>query len=240
MRSCGLLFCAVLLITLGLGAQLPGPASAADLDCADFSSQAEAQENLLPGDPYGLDGDSDGIACEDNPCPCGSATAGGGESQPSVPAPPPPPPPYRLSMGAAKAEAKRIARRFVRPQCRRQQACLRRLPAARDQVHQLPPDRPRQHSPAANDLQSEGDRAGEEPPSRRAPRVDPVPDRIPPAPDLCEGEAGDAGSGKSDRRQASLGLPHPHQPARIRGAGRMGPSRPSARQARKLLTRTVC
>ncbi len=116
MRSFGLLFCAVLLIALGLGAQLPSPASAADLDCADFSSQAEAQENLLPGDPYGLDGDSDGIACEDNPCPCSSATGGGGGSQPSVPAaspPPPPPPPYRLGKGAAKAAAKRVARRFV-------------------------------------------------------------------------------------------------------------------------------
>jgi hypothetical protein len=109
----GLLSCAVLLIALGLTAGPASSASAADLDCADFSSQAEAQENLLPGDPYGLDGDSDGIACEDNPCPCSSATGGGGGSQPSVPAPPPPPP-YRLGKGAAKAEAKRIARRFVR------------------------------------------------------------------------------------------------------------------------------
>lgn len=115
MKSLGLLFCAVVVIALGLGAHLPSSASAADLDCADFSSQAEAQENLLPGDPYGLDGDSDGIACEDNPCPCSSATGGGDVSPPSTPTlAPPPPPPYHLSKSAARAESKRIARKFVR------------------------------------------------------------------------------------------------------------------------------
>jgi hypothetical protein len=35
-----------------------------DYDCSDFSSQSQAQGFLLPGDPYGLDGDGDGIACE--------------------------------------------------------------------------------------------------------------------------------------------------------------------------------
>jgi hypothetical protein len=114
MKSLGLLFCAVVLIAVGLSAPLPSPASAADLDCADFSSQAEAQENLLPGDPYGLDGDSDGIACEDNPCPCSSATGGGDVNSPSTPVPPPPPPPYHLSKSAARAESKRIAKKFVR------------------------------------------------------------------------------------------------------------------------------
>ena len=56
---------ALLLVMLGAAALLactPAGASAADLDCGDFANQAEAQENLLPGDPYGLDGDSDGIA----------------------------------------------------------------------------------------------------------------------------------------------------------------------------------
>jgi hypothetical protein len=113
MKSLGLLFCAVVLIALGLGAQLPGTASAADLDCADFSSQAEAQENLLPGDPHGLDGDSDGVACEDNPCPCSTGTpteSGEPESAPS----PPEPPPYRLSKGAARVESKRLAKMFDR------------------------------------------------------------------------------------------------------------------------------
>jgi hypothetical protein len=41
------------------------PAQAQDLyDCADFATQAEAQAQLLPGDPYGLDADSDSVACE--------------------------------------------------------------------------------------------------------------------------------------------------------------------------------
>lgn len=110
MKSPGLLFC-VALIALGLGAQLPSSA-AADLDCADFANQAEAQEHLLPGDPYRLDGDNDGIACEDNPCPCSSA-AGGGGSPPPTPTPPPPPP-YRLSKSVAEAEARRVASEFVR------------------------------------------------------------------------------------------------------------------------------
>ena len=52
------------------------PASAhhvGDVDCTDFSSQAAAQYhmNAHPGDPDDLDGnDSDGLACESNPCPC--------------------------------------------------------------------------------------------------------------------------------------------------------------------------
>ena len=66
---------------LGAAAAAPQSALAVDYDCADFSSQAEAQEYLLPGDPHRLDGDSDGVACEDLPCPCSSAS------------PPPPPPP---------------------------------------------------------------------------------------------------------------------------------------------------
>jgi endonuclease YncB( thermonuclease family) len=46
-------------------------ASAADRDCSDFSTQAAAQDHFLalggPGsDPDRLDGDGDGIACEDN------------------------------------------------------------------------------------------------------------------------------------------------------------------------------
>jgi hypothetical protein len=55
------------------------PASAADRDCADFSSQAAAQTYFLslggPGsDPDRLDADGDGIACESNPCPCSYST----------------------------------------------------------------------------------------------------------------------------------------------------------------------
>lgn len=55
-------------------ALLPSPdAKALDYDCADFSNQAEAQNYLLPGDPYRLDGDNDGRACEALPCPCSDA-----------------------------------------------------------------------------------------------------------------------------------------------------------------------
>jgi hypothetical protein len=41
--------------------------SGRDLDCADFSSQEEAQEVLEddPSDPHGLVADDDGEACED-------------------------------------------------------------------------------------------------------------------------------------------------------------------------------
>jgi hypothetical protein len=42
----------------------PSPKSGVDYDCADFSSFEEAQQYLLPGDPYGLDRDGDGMACD--------------------------------------------------------------------------------------------------------------------------------------------------------------------------------
>lgn len=65
------------------------PASARDYDCGDFSTQAQAQKYLLPGDPYRLDSNSDGVACESLPCPCSTARPGGGR-------PPPPPKPIRF------------------------------------------------------------------------------------------------------------------------------------------------
>jgi hypothetical protein len=40
-------------------------AAAYDLDCADFQTQAVYNEN--PSDPYDLDRDNDGTACEGNP-----------------------------------------------------------------------------------------------------------------------------------------------------------------------------
>jgi Excalibur calcium-binding domain len=70
-------------------------AHALDYDCSDFVDQAEAQEFLLPGDPYRLDGDGDGVACEDLPCPCSY----GSPAPPPAPVPPPAPPeedPLRL------------------------------------------------------------------------------------------------------------------------------------------------
>jgi competence protein ComEC len=46
-----------------------GPCAATDCDCADFRTHAEAQACLeaYPGDPFNLDGDNDGIACESLP-----------------------------------------------------------------------------------------------------------------------------------------------------------------------------
>jgi hypothetical protein len=107
MRLVGLL-AAMAAIAVGT-LQLAAPAMAIDYDCADFATQAEAQEYLLPGDPYGLDADSDGIACED--LPSGGSTGSGGGGSVEEPAPPPP---FELSKSAARAEAKHLARRFVR------------------------------------------------------------------------------------------------------------------------------
>ena len=58
---------------LSLGS--PGPAGAADLDCSDFATQAEAQAALIaaPSDPNGLDADDDGTACETLPGAAGAA-----------------------------------------------------------------------------------------------------------------------------------------------------------------------
>jgi len=87
-----------------------GSASAVDYDCSDFSTQEEAQEYLLPGDPYGLDGDNDGVACEDLPSGGGGGGGGGGGSV--KPAPPPEPPKLEKSVARRIAWAK--ARSFDR------------------------------------------------------------------------------------------------------------------------------
>ncbi len=46
---------------------VPSPKAGGDLDCGNFSSRAEAQPYLLPGDPHGLDRDGDGQACDSLP-----------------------------------------------------------------------------------------------------------------------------------------------------------------------------
>lgn len=102
----------VMLGGVGLLAGAPATASAADLDCADFSNQAEAQEYLPGGDPHGLDGDNDGVACEALPCPCNYGSPPPPSNDPGTVAPPPPP--AKLSKPAARRAAKRKARRFVR------------------------------------------------------------------------------------------------------------------------------
>lgn len=93
-----------LLFAVSLLALAPSSAAALDYDCADFATQEEAQEYLLPGDPYNLDGDDDGIACEDLPSDGGGN--GGGSMNP-------PPPPPELDKGLARRAAKHAARVFA-------------------------------------------------------------------------------------------------------------------------------
>lgn len=64
---------------------LAAPAQAADRDCSDFDTQAQAQQFYVNNggpqqDPHRLDADDDGRACDSLPCPCSSATGGGGTS----------------------------------------------------------------------------------------------------------------------------------------------------------------
>jgi hypothetical protein len=115
--------CLLLAACVAAAVALPSGAAAhqrRDYDCSDFATQAEAEEYLLPGDPYNLDADGDGIACEDLPCPCSSTPGGGGgggggggesTAEPSKPKPPPKPP--KLRKGAAKRAALAKARRYV-------------------------------------------------------------------------------------------------------------------------------
>jgi Excalibur calcium-binding domain len=63
------------LLAVALLASLPSGATAGDKDCKDFRTQRAAQLFFLRHggpryDPDRLDGDNDGVACEDNPCPC--------------------------------------------------------------------------------------------------------------------------------------------------------------------------
>jgi len=99
---------------------VPSTASARDYDCADFSTQEEAQEYLLPGDPYNLDGDNDGEACED--LPHGGGGGGGGESGGGNggASDPPPTPPYHLSKRVARSISTRIVGNVVRRSARLQ------------------------------------------------------------------------------------------------------------------------
>ncbi len=98
------------LAALALLMAVASPAAAnhaADVDCPDFATQAAAQRHLLahPGDPDGLDGDHDGVACESLPCPC----AGKGAAAPP-PAPATPPPPPAAPTPSAPSAAGRVVR----------------------------------------------------------------------------------------------------------------------------------
>lgn len=75
---------AIAALTIGF-LLLSSGAEARDLDCGDFSNQAEAQKRLTPGDPHGLDAEGDGVACESLPCPCSTDLPGGGTDPPDPP-----------------------------------------------------------------------------------------------------------------------------------------------------------
>ncbi|MFP5068155.1 excalibur calcium-binding domain-containing protein [Pseudonocardia nantongensis] len=60
-------FSAAALLAAAATVPMAGAAFAQDRDCADFATQAEAQEALLPGDPERLDQNNDGVACETLP-----------------------------------------------------------------------------------------------------------------------------------------------------------------------------
>ena len=81
------------ILTCVLAFAAASPAAAAGKNCADFPNRAAAQEwlNAFAGDPDGLDGDQDGLACESLPCPCaGSATPAPATPPPALaPAAPP-------------------------------------------------------------------------------------------------------------------------------------------------------
>jgi hypothetical protein len=115
-RWLGVVLAFVTVIAVGLTAQAPSAsAHRRDYDCADFANQAEAEEYLLPGDPYNLDADSDGIACEDLPCPCSYSPGGGGGgggNTTTTPTPAPPPKPPKLNKAVARSAAVAKSRRY--------------------------------------------------------------------------------------------------------------------------------
>ena len=75
-----LVFLAMLSLIAMLVAAPAALAQTTDLyDCPDFATQEEAQQFLLAGDPYGLDADNDGMACDDLPS---GGTGMGDVSQP--------------------------------------------------------------------------------------------------------------------------------------------------------------
>jgi hypothetical protein len=58
-------------LTLGagpfVGMASAAPSAAVDYNCTDFTYQDDAQAKLLPGDPYRLDADHDGVPCQNLP-----------------------------------------------------------------------------------------------------------------------------------------------------------------------------
>ena len=104
-----LALCSLLLLAGFAASALAAPVAATSgFNCEDFATQGEAQEYLEPGDPYGLDADSDGIACEDLPAG-GGGGGGGGSAQPA-----PPRKPAKLEGSTARDAAQAAVRRLKR------------------------------------------------------------------------------------------------------------------------------
>ncbi|HEV7870078.1 MAG: uncharacterized protein JWR62_2667 [Modestobacter sp.] len=96
---------AVAVVFAAVTVPMTGTALAADVDCADFPTQAQAQAVLVadPSDPNGLDGNNNGTACEDHafpgapaaappvpqvaPLPAGAIAAGDGSADDADPLP---------------------------------------------------------------------------------------------------------------------------------------------------------
>ena len=79
----------LLLAALCMAATLvfsPAVMAQADYDCSDFETQEEAQGFFSGGDPYGLDSDGDGVACEELPSGGGSTATPTAEEPASPPA----------------------------------------------------------------------------------------------------------------------------------------------------------
>jgi hypothetical protein len=78
--AAGVVFTAALSLTFA------GTAHAADRNCPDFATQAEAQAayNADPSDPDGLDRDKDGQACEDQDYAPATAASPGSAAAPQV------------------------------------------------------------------------------------------------------------------------------------------------------------
>ena len=83
-------------------AGIPPLPSDGNYDCADFETRAQATKVLNgdPGDPHYLDGDGDGIPCEDLPPGEGSPANAGSPSGPATAVGAPRPPPARKALPA--------------------------------------------------------------------------------------------------------------------------------------------
>ena len=189
-----------------LGAFSPAPAAARDYDCADFANQAEAEEYLLPGDPYRLDGDNDGIACEDLPCPCSSTPGSSGApgpaaemehdrnaEAPALRSPPARRPPPLQSSG----------RPHRPPQLPARQQELPRLHPPGEAPRRLQAERPRPQRRRTGELPLPGQGHRPQPPPRRPPRLPQLPrDQVEQASGLrdCGGGIRPAGTSPAPRQ----------------------------------------